>query len=201
MTPDQPVRRRLDAEERREAILQAAARLFADASYSQVSAAQIAAEAGSSQALIFHYFGSKAGLYAALMTRAVDSMVEAQKAADAALPQGNSARDRVRTSLEVYLDRIAAHPANWASGFTGGDEPAEGQQIRRDARAAYVSMLRDLLGTSDWARHEYAIWGYFGFVDTACLRWVEQGCPANERNPLIDAALGALEGALGDWGS
>ena len=27
------------------------------------------------------------------------------------------------------------------------------------------------------------------------------GCPAADRGPLVEAALGALQGALGDWGS
>ena len=49
------------------------------------------------------------------------------------------------------------------------------------------------------ARHRYALWGYLGFIDAACLHWVERGCPDEERWGLVDAALGALEGGLGDW--
>ena len=34
----------------------------------------------------------------------------------------------------------------------------------------------------------------------ACQAWVDAGCPERDRHPLTEAALGALEGALGDWG-
>ena len=81
----------------------------------------------------------------------------------------------------------------------GGTEPEEAQKVRSTARKEYVELLGSLLGVSGWTRHIYALWGYFGFLDQACLHWVEQGCPDDQRQPLIEAALGALEGALGDW--
>ena len=56
-----------------------------------------------------------------------------------------------------------------------------------------------LRGPGEQARHRYALWGYLGFIDAACLHWVERGCPDEERWGVIDAALGALEGGLGDW--
>ncbi|MGB4780024.1 MAG: TetR/AcrR family transcriptional regulator, partial [Microbacterium sp.] len=71
--------------------------------------------------------------------------------------------------------------------------------LRAEARSEYVERLRALLAPSAARRHEYALWGYFGFLDGACLTWVERGCPDDDRDALIDAALGALEGALGDW--
>ncbi len=201
MTPQsaRPARRRLDAEQRRDAILEAARRLYATAPYPEVSVAQVAEAAGASAALVFHYFDSKAGLYAALVSSDLAQLAAAQAEANEALPQGTPARDRVRTALEAHLDQVA-DPQRWSASRTGGEEPAEAQQVRRDARAEEVERLRELLHVSDWARHEYALWGCFGFLDAACLHWAARGCPADERNPLIEAALGSLEGALGDWG-
>lgn len=196
-----PTRRRLDAEERRDAILGAARRLFARAPFSEVSVAQVAEASGSSSALVFHYFGSKAGLYAAQLSSALDELVRAQTEANDRLPPGTSARDRVRAALELHLDHVSTNTAKWIAPFTGGDQPAEAQQARREARAAEVEWLRALLPETDSARREAALWGYFGFIDGACLHWVSNGCPAEQRYPLIDAALGALEGALGDWGA
>ena len=71
--------------------------------------------------------------------------------------------------------------------------------MRARARSDYVERLGRLLGPGEQARHRYALWGYLGFIDAACLHWVERGCPDEERWGLIDAALGALEGGLGDW--
>ncbi|MGO9976885.1 MAG: TetR/AcrR family transcriptional regulator [Solirubrobacteraceae bacterium] len=198
---DRAPRRRLDVDQRREAILAAARSLYAKAPYPEVSIAQIAWAAGASPALVFHYFGSKASLYAAVVDAAVQTLADAQRTANAHFDQGASARDRVRASLLVYLDHIATHPITWAAPLLGGEEPREAVDVRHRARAGYVAALRDLLKPPTWARHDYALWGYFGFLDQACLHWVQTGCPDTDRHALIDAALGALEGALGDWGS
>lgn len=203
MTPrtDREPRQRLDVEERREAILDAARRLYGEAAYADVTTAQVARAAGASPALVLHYFGSKAGLYTAVVRTAVDALTQAQLKADAALPAGVPVRDRVRTSLLVYLDHIADRPGTWASPLVGGEEPREAVELRQVARAEQVENLRTLLRPAAWARHEYALRGYFGFVDQACLAWVLAGCPDDDRHSLADAALGALEGALGDWGT
>ncbi|MDO5684166.1 MAG: helix-turn-helix domain-containing protein [Propionibacteriaceae bacterium] len=195
-----PTRRRLDVDERRSDILVAARRLFAEATYAEVSIAQVAAAAGSSPALVFHYFGSKAGLYQQIVTETLEHLAEAQRAAADALPPHSSARDRVQAWLVVYLDHIATHPRAWASPLIDGEEPREAVALRRAAQAGYVDALREVLRPADWARHEYALRGYFGFLEFACLAWAQAGCPPDDRGPLIDATLGALEGALGDWG-
>ncbi|WP_036897477.1 TetR/AcrR family transcriptional regulator [Propionibacterium sp. oral taxon 192] len=191
--------RRMDVEERKALILNAARELYARAAYSQVSTTEISRASGSSQALVFHYFGTKADLFAAVVGSAIEDLRSAQSAVDADLPDGVPVRDRVRASIEVYLDHIARHPVSWAAPLRGGTEPEEAQKVRAAARAEYVGRLGSLLGVSGWPRHVYALWGYFGFLDQACLHWVEQGCLDDERQPLIESALGALEGALGDW--
>lgn len=195
---DRRPRQRLDIQQRRETILEAAGRCYAGAPYAEVSVADIATAADASPALVFHYFGSKAGLFAAVVEASIEQLRSRQAAADAALSPGVPARDRVRASLLVYLDHIADHPAAWAAPLTGSGEPAEAVAVRRQARAEYVRSLAALLAP-DTTRHEYALWGYFGFLDQACLHWVEAGCPHDQRHAIVDAALGALEGALGDW--
>lgn len=198
---DRSPRQRLDADARRDRILSAARDLYAAHPYSEVSAKQVAEAAGASTALVFHYFVSKAGLYTAVVSEALAELSDAQHAADVALPTNTSSRDRVRSSLTIYLDHIADHPVTWAWPLRGGVEPRETQEVRRRARAGHVQVLSELLGFGSWARHHYALWGYFGFLDAACVAWVEKGCPTEDREPLVGASLGALEGALGDWGS
>lgn len=182
-------------------ILDAAREAFASTPYAEVSAAQVAEASGSSAGLVFHYFGSKAQLYAEVVRGAMHDLGEAHEAAQAALADGVPVRDRVRAAVLVRLDHLAGRPGVWATPLVGGEEPTEALAVRREARAMEVEVLRALLPVADWARHEYALWGWLGFLDQACLRWVEAGCPVDERHPLTDAALGALEGALGDWGA
>ena len=81
----------------------------------KVSMAEIAEAAQASPALVFHYFGSKAELFAEVVQASIEQLRAAQAAADAALSPGVPARDRVRASLLVYLDHIADHPSAWAA--------------------------------------------------------------------------------------
>lgn len=190
----------MDADDRRDAILAAAAEAFGAHPYSEVKIAAIAAAAGASDALVYRYFAGKEDLYLAVVAHAVADLTARQQAALAQLPELAPAQDRIQAILGAYLDHIAADPEAWAMPRRQpGTEPAAAAELRRDAQRALVEQLRAALSPGHTARHEYALWGFFGFVDDACLRWVDGGAAESERWPLIDAALGALRGALGDW--
>ncbi len=190
----------MDPAERRELILSAASRAFASRPYEEVSLAEIAEEAQASEALVHKYFVGKAGIYAQVLQGAVDELAERTRQADAALPEGSSARDRVRASVLTYLDFIAERSPGWmAYQILAGHEPGEAARVRQEAREAAVRALAEVVGGSRGHRDDFAFWGYLGFLDDACLRWVRAGCPDDQRHSLIDAALGCLEGALGDW--
>ncbi|QAY68739.1 TetR/AcrR family transcriptional regulator [Xylanimonas protaetiae] len=197
---DRKPRQRLDPDARRAAILAAATEAFAAQPYADVKVSAVAAQAGASDALLYRYFAGKEELYAAVVRAGVDALGSALVAALAELDDGVPVRERLRAAVIVYLDHIAARPGAWAMPHRQpGGEPPAAAALRAAARTAYVDRLRALLAPSAQARHEYALWGYYGFLDAVCLRWVERGCPADDRWSVIDAALGALEGALGDW--
>ena len=127
-----------------------------------------------------------------------DELAERTRRAADALPEGSSARDRVRTSVLTYLNFIAERSPGWVTyqvpaEHDPGDEAA---RVRREAREAAVA---GVIGGSRGHRDDFAFWGYLGFLDDACLRWVHAGCPNDQPHSLIDAALGRLEGALSDW--
>ncbi len=65
-------RRRRDAAATREAILAAATRRFAVQGYERAGVREIAADAGVTAALVNRYFGSKEGLFAEVIERALD---------------------------------------------------------------------------------------------------------------------------------
>ncbi len=73
-------------------------------------------------------------------------------------------------------------------GALAGHEPGE----------AAVVALAEVVGGSRGHRDNFALWGYLGFLDDACLRWVHADCPDDQRHSLIGATLGCMEGALGD---
>jgi AcrR family transcriptional regulator len=65
-----PRRTRLPAAERRETILSAAAEVFAEAGYRAAKVSDVAERVGVTEPVIFQNFGSKAGLFAAVVERA-----------------------------------------------------------------------------------------------------------------------------------
>ncbi|WP_214402918.1 TetR/AcrR family transcriptional regulator [Pseudonocardia lacus] len=192
---DRRPRRRLDVEQRRAAILAAAQDAFGAAAYQQVALSRVAEAAGASEALVLRYYGSKATLYVEVVRSAIALLLQRQRAADAALPAGTAPLDRVAASARTYLGFVAEFRHGWAGPLrTPWGEPPEAEALRVELRTHYVDLLRALLGPGP----DHAFRGYLGFLDAACLAWVEAGCPDDEREPLVAAAVGALRGALTD---
>jgi AcrR family transcriptional regulator len=63
-------RRRLTADERRQAVLETACRVFSQSSYRGATTAEIAREAGISEPILYRHFGSKRDLYLACVDHA-----------------------------------------------------------------------------------------------------------------------------------
>ena len=118
------------------------------------------------------------------------------------------------TSGVVYV-RLHGDTELYVSGYSDEALHTWAERVRAWSRVADVVVyfdndvkvhapfdamrLAQMLGVGSFARHLYAIAGFLGFVDQACARWVQNGCPPDERDLLLEAALGALEGGLGDW--
>ncbi len=194
------VRRRLDPAARREELLTAAAGIFEARPYADVTMGDVGTAAGASEALVFRYFATKAELYAEVVRRALAALGEAQVEAIEAAGPGQPVMAQLRLTTRIYVDFVGVNADN-GSAMGGAGEPPEAAVVRAESRASHVATLRSLLPPSIALRHEFALWGFVGFVDAACIAWVERGCPANERDPLVETCLGALEGALGDWGA
>ena len=154
----------------------------------------VAQECRVSEGLLFHHFPSKAEIYAAVVERRLSQLDAEMDQAIAQLPPNSPKRDTVRALVVTYLDHIAADPLSWAA-VTRGDTPAEAQFVGIERRDGVVDKLLGLVGD-----RPLAVSGFLGFVEAVCLDWVDAGCPDEQREPIVAAALGALEGALGDWG-
>ncbi len=191
-------RQRLRPAERTEAILTAATEAFAAAVYDQVSVAAVGRACGASEALVFKYFETKAGLYAAVMKAELDRLDDRQKSAVAALPANSSARDLVRVLIETTLDHLASATTASLLFSAQVNLPAI-NQLRGDYRRRLTDQLLGRLRNPDWQRGRIGVVGFLGFLSAAAQQWVTAGCPPEQRRPLVDAVLGALQGAIGDW--
>jgi AcrR family transcriptional regulator len=82
------VKQRLPADERRQAVIDAACTVFGSSSYGGATTAEIAREAGISEPILYRHFGSKRDLYLACLDEAWRQFREAGEAALAADPKG-----------------------------------------------------------------------------------------------------------------
>lgn len=112
-------------------ILDAARELFAERGFGAVSISAIAERAGSSKANIFHHFGSKDGLYAEVMRRAVDRMTGHFQSVVAT--QGDSA-ERIETAIRGSLSLLFDDPAGSRLVFREVLEagPARGKTLAQE---------------------------------------------------------------------
>lgn len=195
---DRQPRQRLDPDARRAAILSAAAPAFSSAPYDEVKIAGISQLAGASDALLYRYFHNKEGLYCAALHAALESLGQHRSTVVANLPAGISIRDRVQMLILVHLEHLAQPHSLLPHGPVRA-EPRAATKLRAADRDEMIDLLRNQLAPSAQARHEFALRGFLGFLDAAGDHWVSEGCPEDMRWPLIEAALGSLQGALGDW--
>ena len=93
-----PAYTRMHVDERRRQLLELGATLFARHSYTELSMARIAREAGISKALLYHYFPSKHDLFVATLGQAAEE-VRRLTEPDPALPP----REALAGSLDAFL--------------------------------------------------------------------------------------------------
>ena len=162
---------RLDPEQRREKILDAANALFAERPYDEVSVEDIARSAGVTRGLVHHYFGGRKDVYIGLLER-----LGAQREDQIPLPVGNTATARVADSVSRWLDWTEANRRVWLATMAHGEDIADpevrrvvGDLVRR-AVALVASHYADI--AEDSPRLRYALECWTGLNRAATRRWL-----------------------------
>ncbi|MEV0194540.1 helix-turn-helix domain-containing protein [Kitasatospora purpeofusca] len=106
-----PPKERADAARNRIAVLNAAARLFAEHGVEAVSMDQVAAAAGVGKGTLFRRFGDKSGLAVALLDTRERVLQEAVLSGPPPLGPGAPAAERLTAFLDAYLDYLLEHLA------------------------------------------------------------------------------------------
>jgi len=133
--PGRPARqeRRHDV---REALLEAAGRLFAARGVEEVALREVARAAQVTPAMVHYYFGDKRGLYDALLEHALGRLL-ARVRAVTATPPGE--RDEIAGLLEVAVGTLAAEP--WIPSLIIREVLAEGGHFRDRFIEGYASQM------------------------------------------------------------
>ena len=113
------VRRRMGVEERRQQLIGVALELFSHRSPDDVSIDEIAAAAGISRPLVYHYFPGKLSLYEAALRRAADDL--AQRFVE---PQEGPLGARLLRVMGRFFDFVDEHGPGFSALMRGG--PAVG---------------------------------------------------------------------------
>jgi AcrR family transcriptional regulator len=124
--------RRLPAEERRQAIVVAALRVFTSSSYAGATTAEIAREAGVTEPVLYRHFASKRDLWLACLDVAWDEAKAMLQAKIAQLTTGSPATG----TLSPW--RSPTMPNLWIQGLTeAGEDPVVRRAIRRHMREVH----------------------------------------------------------------
>ena len=172
----------------REQLLGVGRRLFQERAFDEISIDDIAAAAGVSKGLLYHYFEGKRGLYVATVRAEAATLLAATE------PQP----DELDAGLDAYLDYVGTHRLGWLALMRGGvGTDAEVIGIVEGTRQEIVDRLVATVGDGPLMRT--ALRGWVGMVEAAATEWVERGDV--ERVPLRALLADALHGAVASAGA
>jgi AcrR family transcriptional regulator len=186
-------RARLTTDARREQLVALGGEIFSERPFDEVSIDDIAAAAGISKGLLYHYFPSKRDFYVAVVREAADEM-QAVTETDPDLP----ALERLSAGLDRYLEYVETHARGFATVLRAGiGSDPEVASIVEDVRAAMAGrILEDLpVDGPPPAGVRIAVRGWVGFAEAASLEWLERR--EIPRDELRDLLIKALTGAVG----
>lgn len=188
-SPVEPARRlRLDAEDRREQILAAAQRLFAERSYSSVSTTELATAAGTTRTLLHYHFGTKRELYLEVLRRfgrlpALPS------------PAGRSTgAQEVRRLFLRWLTTLEENRETIMTMIGAGSLGADHDVVElfQEGMRAWEDRLLAVLVLADTPTNRGRIRSFQGMVSAAIVQWLREGTLTKEQvhEALVATLLG-----------
>jgi AcrR family transcriptional regulator len=165
------VRRRMGVEERRQQLIGVALDLFSHRSPDEVSIDEIAAAAGISRPLVYHYFPGKLSLYEAALQRASDDL-----AGRFVVPEEGSLGSRLLRVMSRFFDFVDDHGPGFAALMRGG--PAVGSSTTNALvdgvrQAAYLQILSHMKVEQPPARLELMVRSWISLVESTALIWLD----------------------------
>jgi AcrR family transcriptional regulator len=185
---------RLDTEKRREQLLAAGVALLSRRSHDEVSIEEIAAAAGVSKGLLYHYFPTKKDFILAAIERGQREVAERLRPDPSLEPEA-----QLDASLDGFLDYVEENASAFRAIFRGVDGDPEIMAALEAGRGEQMKTLMDALAgwedspvsTDPSPALETAVQGWLFFVDGAVLRWLEHGgLDRRQLTLLLKTALG-----------
>ncbi|MFB6810419.1 TetR/AcrR family transcriptional regulator [Streptomyces sp. NPDC056387] len=164
-------RRRMGVEERRQQLIGVALELFSHRSPDDVSIDEIAAAAGISRPLVYHYFPGKLSLYEAALRRAADEL--AQRFVE---PKEGPLGARLLRVMGRFFAFVDEHGPGFSALMRGG--PAVGSNrtnamIDEVRQAAYQQIVTHIGIEKPPARLELVVRSWVSLAESTALIWLE----------------------------
>lgn len=161
----------MGVEERRQQLIGVALELFAQRSPDEVSIDEIAAAAGISRPLVYHYFPGKLSLYEAALKRASEDL-----ASRFAEPHDGPLGARLLRVMRRFFDFVDAHGPGFSALMRGG--PAVGSSttnalIDSVRQVAYEQILSHLGITDPPPRLELIVRSWISLAESTALIWLD----------------------------
>lgn len=185
-------RRRLSVDERREQLIAVALELFARRPPEEVSIDDIAAAAGASRPLVYHYFPGKQAIYEESLRRAGQELAgRFEERAEGPLSE------RLYRVMERYLDFVDSHGPGFAALLRGGSvaaSPGTNAVIDEVRRAAYEQILLHLALAEPSIGVRRTVRAWIANAEITSLEWLgDRAVPREELQlQLVQEFVAAL---------
>lgn len=169
---------RLARAERERLMLRAAGDAFATHGFHGASMDDIARAAGITKPMLYRYFGSKEGLYAAYLRMTGRELVDKVRAPDT---RDESPEVRLRAGLRAFLTYVKEHRAGWTVLHGETTSPTDAQVAREVAelRGRIIRMLTTLFNDEAFAH------AFTGATESLATWWVNQPQPSIDDGTAI----------------
>lgn len=183
---------RLNPEQRRAQLIELGVRMLAKSTIDELSIDELAAEAGISRGLLFHYFRSKREFHLAVAQAAADKLLRSTEIDPALEPT-----EMAQRGLETFVDYVSANRDAYVSlvrGARSGD--AEMREISDNTRATLAKRILDQshqVGLSPTPATTLIVRAWLAFVEESVVQWLATDAMSRqELLRVLDASFGYL---------
>jgi AcrR family transcriptional regulator len=167
--------------------------MFAEKPYEDVFMEDIAARAGVSRGLLYHYYPNKRDLYVAIFKRASNRFL-ARMSPGLQLPLA----EQLAIGLDAHIQSFVDHPYEAVAVNRGAlsDDPAIQAIIAEELNVVGQRLIEELVAQGcPRDATEIAVEGWLAFVRAACVKWIQS--QNISRAVLTEMCLRAFDCALG----
>lgn len=188
--PARPTRVRRTAEDRRKQLVAIGLRMLTTKPIHLITVDEVAAAAGISRSLLFHYFPTKQDFYVEVVRAAGRRVLRATRPDPDAPPP-----EQVRAIVEGYVAFLERRRTQYVGLFRTGGQGDWVREIHDETQAALAARMIAALDLGDpGEKTELAIRAWWAFAEELIIEWT--GRRRADREALVELLLGALRNVV-----